>query len=242
MRAWRQPRFDMYDDDLNAAPINPLPAVVILLTCLIGGVELVFQAAEAGFLGGAQGIGWRVAAVQQFAFSDPLFDWMRLNQIYAADNILRFISYIFIHQTLMQAVLSLVFILALGKYVAEIMNPFAVLGIFLASGAFGALVYSLVLDEGYALIGSTPAVYGLIGAFTWLRFSLLQSEGENGFKAFNLIIFFMSIALIYKVIFGGTNSWLAELVGFFVGFILAVIMGPDGKIRIQYIRMLLRQR
>jgi membrane associated rhomboid family serine protease len=232
----------MYNDDLNAHPINPLPTVVIFLTCLIGGVELVFQAAEAGFLGGAQGIGWRVEAVQKFAFSDALFDWMRLNHIYAADNLVRFFSYIFIHQTLMHMVLSLVFILALGKYVAEIVNPFAVLAIFLASGAIGALVYSLVFDERYALVGSTPAVYGLLGAFTWLRFSKLKSEGENGFKAFNLIIFFMSIAMIFKVIFGGSNNWLAELTGFFVGFLMTIILGPDGKQRILYLRMLLLQR
>ncbi len=232
----------MYNDDLNAHPINPLPAVVILLTCLIGGVELVFQAAEAGFLGGQQGIGWRVEAVQKFAFSDTLFDWMRLNHIYSADNMVRFFSYMFIHQTLTHMVLSLVFILALGKYVAEIVNPFVVLGIFLASGAIGAAVYSMAFDERYALVGSTPAVYGFIGAFTWLRFSKLKSEGENGFKAFYLIIFFISITIIFKVIFDGSNNWLAELTGFLVGFLMTIVLGPDGKQRILNLRMLLQQR
>ena len=69
----------MYSDDLNAPPVNPLPNVVILLCCLVGGVELVFQMAEAGFIGGQEGIGWRISAMQQYAFSDRLFDWMRVN-------------------------------------------------------------------------------------------------------------------------------------------------------------------
>lgn len=232
----------MYDDDLNAAPINPLPPVVILIFCLIGGAELIFQMAEAGFIGGPQAIGWRIAAVQQYAFSDGLFDWMRLNSIYSFENLLRFISYVFIHQSLMHTVFALVFILALGKYVAEIMSPVAVVIIFLASAALGAAFYSIILDERYPLIGSAPAIYGLIGAFTWLRFTMLQDEGESGLKAFNLIVFFMAIALIYKFLFGGTNDWLAELIGFFTGFALTVILGPDGKLRLHYILNRMRQR
>jgi membrane associated rhomboid family serine protease len=232
----------MYDPDMNEPPLNPLPGIVILLACLIGGVELVFQAAKAGFIGGPDAIGWRIVAVQQFAFSDRIFDWMRETGQYSGRNILRFFSYVFIHQTLMHTVFALVFVLAIGKFVAEVMNGFAVLVIFFASAAIGAAVYSIALDEQFALIGAYPAVYGLIGAFTWLRFSALKNEGENGFQAFNLIIFFLGIALLYKVLFGGTNDWLAELVGFCVGFALSVVFGPDGKQRLQRILQLARQR
>ncbi len=232
----------MYDDDLNAPPLNPLPTVVILLACLVGGVELVFQAAEAGFIGGVEGIGWRLNAVQNFAFSDRIFDWMRETGQYSGQNILRFFSYVFIHQSMVHAIFALVFVLALGKFVAEIMHPIAVLAIFFASAAVGAAIYSIALDEQFALIGAYPAIYGLIGAFTWLRFSALQDEGESGLQAFNLIIFFMVIALIYKFLFGGTNDWLAELIGFCVGFSLAVALGPDGKLRLQKILKLARRR
>lgn len=232
----------MYNDELNAPPINPLPPVVILLCCLIGGIELIFQAAEAGFIGGPEAIGWRVSAVQQYAFSDKLFDWMRVNRVYSGHNMLRFVTYTFIHQSLMHALFALVFLLALGKYVAEIMHPIAVLVIFFASAAVGALVYSIALDERFALIGAYPAVYGLIGAYTWLRFSRLKSEGKNGFPAFNLIIFFTAIMLIYKLIFGGANDWLAELVGFCVGFVLAVFFSPNGMQRVEAMLKLARQR
>ncbi|MBE9476441.1 MAG: rhomboid family intramembrane serine protease, partial [Proteobacteria bacterium] len=183
----------MYSDDLNAPPVNPLPNVVILLCCLVGGVELVFQMAEAGFIGGQEGIGWRISAMQQYAFSDRLFDWMRVNGSYSGRNMLRFVTYSFLHQSLMHAVFALVFILALGKFVADILHPVAVLVIFFASAIIGAFVYSIVLDDPGALIGAYPAIYGLIGAYTWLRFSSLQDEGKSGFSAFNLIIFFTVI-------------------------------------------------
>jgi membrane associated rhomboid family serine protease len=232
----------MYNDDLNAPPINPLPPVVIFLCCLVGGIELIFQAAEAGFIGGPEAIGWRVAAVQQYAFSDPLFDWMRENGVYSGHNMLRFVTYTFIHQSMMHALFALVFLLALGKYVAEIMHPVAVLVIFFTSAAVGAMVYSIAFDEKFALIGAYPAIYGLIGAYTWLGFSSLKSQGKDGFPAFNLIIFFTAIMLIFKLIFGGMNDWFAELVGFCVGFVLAVVLSPNGMQRVQAMLKLARQR
>jgi membrane associated rhomboid family serine protease len=142
----------------------------------------------------------------------------------------------------MHTLFALVFVLAIGKFVAEIMNPLAVLLVFFASGALGAAVYSIALDEQFALIGAYPAVYGLIGAFTWLRFSSLQDAGENGLQAFNLIIFFMTLAIIYKFLFGGTNEWLAELVGFTVGFVLSIALGPDGKKRLEKMLKITRER
>ena len=232
----------MYDPDMNAPPINSLPVVIILLVCLIGGAELVFQMGENGFVGGSQGIGWRIEAMQRFAFSDTLFDWMRLTGTYSPQNMLRFISYIFVHQSFMHTLFALVFVLAIGKFVAEIMHPVAVFVVFFASAALGAAIYSIILDEQFAMIGSYPAVYGLIGSFTWLRFSSLQEDENSGLRAFNLIVFFMAIALIYKFLFGGTNDWLAELSGFCVGFLLSIAFGPDSKLRLQKMLSLTRQR
>ena len=232
----------MYSDNLNAPPMNPLPKVVILLCCLIGAVELVFQAAETGFIGGQEGIGWRIAAMQQYAFSDRLFDWMRINGNYSGRNMLRFVTYSFLHLSLMHTVFALVFTLALGKFVADIMHPIAVLVIFFASAAVGAFVYSVALDDTAALIGAYPAIYGLIGAYTWLRFSRLKDEGKNGFNAFNLIIFFTVIMLVFKLLFGGSNDWLAELVGFCAGFVLSVVLGPNGMRRLQTVLKVTRQR
>ncbi len=240
----------MYDDDLNAPPFNPLPGVIILLACLVGGIELLFQLAEAGFIGGPRAIGWRIAAVQQFAFSDQMFDWMRMTGIYTAHNLVRFVSYSFIHQSLMHAIFALVFILAIGKFVAEVMHPLAVLFIFLASAAISAFVYSLALNEQTALFGAFPAIYGLLGAYTWLRFTMLTSEGENGLRAFALVFALLAITLVFLLIawlfqsarFGGMGIWLTQLLGFITGFILSLVLAPDGRHRLQGAVRRMRQR
>jgi membrane associated rhomboid family serine protease len=162
----------------------------------------------------------------------------------------RFITYSFIHQSLMHAVFALVFILAIGKFVAEEMHPLAVLLIFLASAATSAFVYSLLLNDHTALIGAFPAIYGLLGAYTWLHFTKLTSEGENGLRAFALVFALLAITLVFLLIgwffqsarFGGMGIWLTQLIGFIVGFLLSVVLAPDGRHRVQSALRRIRQR
>ncbi|HPD93545.1 MAG TPA: rhomboid family intramembrane serine protease, partial [Pararhodobacter sp.] len=62
----------MTDTDLNAAPFNRLPWAVWLLILAVLGVEAVLSLADLGLVGGAQGIGWRIAAIQDHAFSSAI--------------------------------------------------------------------------------------------------------------------------------------------------------------------------
>ena len=45
-------------EDHNVSPFNVLPPVVVALTVVIAGLEVMFQLATAGFLGGQGGVGW----------------------------------------------------------------------------------------------------------------------------------------------------------------------------------------
>lgn len=232
----------MHDPDLNAPPFNPLPWVVTVLSVVIGGIELIFQLAEAGLLAKGQSVGLRISLVEQFAFSDPLFDRMRAIGTYPPEHMMRIISYVFFHRDLIHTIFALVFILAIGKFVAEILHPVAVLAIFFMSAGVGAILYSLFINENMILIGAYPAVYGLIGAFTWLRFSDLKEIGESGLQAFSLIFFLMIISLVYKLLFGGTEEWVADLMGFATGFVISGFISPGGKDRLQMFLQKMRKR
>ena len=218
----------MYNPDADASPINPLPKSVVLLLLLVGGVEVALQLAERGMIGGPMGIGWRLDWARAFGYFDPVFEWMRVNQDYNIKEMARFVTYPFIHIGGAHILFVLVFIAALGKFVAEVLGDLAVLVIFVASGIVGALAFGLILDDTTLLIGGYPAVYGLLGAFTWVQFLVQRMEGKSGLRAFGLIGFFMAIQLAYKLLFGGNNEWLAELFGFGAGFALAIIFGPGG--------------
>lgn len=232
----------MHNPDHDAAPFNTIPPVVLILFCAIAGIELFFQAGEAGYIGAGQGLGWRLSYANQFGFLDRIQDWMITNHTMRWDYMMRYVTYSFIHQSFGHAMFVCVFLLALGKFVSEVLRPWAVGIIFFASASIGAVGYSLILDDSFLLVGGYPAVYGLIGAFTFVMFTGLTTAGKSGLPAFSMIAMFMTFQAIFKMLFGGSNEWLAELIGFATGFALTSVLAPGGRARLAVLLGRLRAR
>jgi membrane associated rhomboid family serine protease len=232
----------MYDEHADEAPINTLPAMVLLLFLGLAGVEAVLQMAENGILGGPMGVGWRLELARNYGFSDSIFGWMTTNQNFPTEHLMRFVTYPVVHRDFMHAVFVCVFVLALGKFTSETLGQWVMIIVFFVSSVFGALAYALVLDEPGVLIGGYPGVFGLIGAFTWVQFVTLSVKNENRLQAFRLIAFFMGIQLLWKLLFGASNEWVAEIFAFGAGFILSVVIGPGGLMRVREILHRLRSR
>ncbi|MFC3612391.1 rhomboid family intramembrane serine protease [Lutimaribacter marinistellae] len=214
------------------SPINPLPPVVVALALFTMGVELAFTLGARGIVGGPPAVGWRLDALQSYGFSGQIFDWMLATGQAPAMHLIRFISYPFVNGSFTQALFVCVFLLAMGKMVAELFGGVAMLAVFVLSGIGGALVWGLLLDEAW-LIGGFPPVYGLIGAFTWILWRRLSLVGENQARAFTLILFLMGIQLVFGLLFGGTKDWVADLAGFGTGFLLSFFVAPGGWARIR---------
>ena len=218
------------DDDrpVFESAVNPLPPGVWLLFLAIMGVEAVLSLGSYGIVGGPGAVGWRLQAVRDYGFSAPVFHWMMDQHYWPAEHLLRFVTYPFVHAVFTSALFSCAMMLALGKWVGEIMGSVAVLAIFFASAVLGALVYGLIATEDYPLIGAFPPVYGLIGAFTWALWVRLRSYGQKQLRAFSLIGILMGLQLVFGLLFGGTQQWIADLAGFAAGFALAPVLVPGG--------------
>jgi membrane associated rhomboid family serine protease len=232
----------MYDEHADAAPINKLPPMVVILFLCFAGTEAVLQMAENGFLGGPAGDGWRLGLARTYGFSDAVFNWMITNKTYPMEHVMRVLTYPIVHRDFMHTLFIGVFILALGKFTSETLGQWVMLIVFVISSMFGAITYGLMLNEPGVLIGGYPGVFGLIGAFTWVQFVNLTVQNENRLQAFRLIALFMGIQLLWKLLFGTSNEWVAELAAFFVGFILSVLIGPGGLYRIKEVLARLRVR
>jgi membrane associated rhomboid family serine protease len=216
-------------DDRNAPPLNPLPLVVWVLVLPMIAMEVVLNAAAAGLVGGAEGIGWRLQAVERFAYSPELMRRLIEVGLYPPDAMARLVTYPLVHASATHALFAVVILLALGKMVGEVFRWWAVLVVFVGSTVAGALVYTLVLPGVRApLIGAYPGDYGLIGAFTFLMWVNLAAVGANKFRAFSLIGVLMGIQLVFGLISGGGYEWVADLSGFAAGFILSFIVSPGG--------------
>jgi rhomboid protease GluP len=215
------------------SPVNPLPPVVVALFLIIIGIEATFTLAARGIIGGPAGIGWRLDAIQSYAFSGPIFDWMWNNGQWPTEHLMRFVSYLFIHVSFTHALFVCVMLLALGKMVGEVFSGFATLSVFVVSGAVGALAYAVLLDDQAPLVGGFPGVYGLIGAFTYLLWLRLGELGAQQVRAFTLIGFLMGIQLVFGLLFGVQNDWLADVFGFATGFLLSFVVSPGGFQRLR---------
>ncbi len=215
-------------DGYDAPPLNPIPGVVWLILLPIVAMEVVVSAGTLGIAGGATGVGWRQEALQRFALSPEMLDQMIGTGRWTWDYLMRFISYGFVHGSFTHALLAAVFILAMGKFVAEIFSPWSVLAVFFIPLALGGVAYSLIPGVKMALFGAYPGAYGLIGAFTFIIWARLGAENANRARAFTLIAFLLGIQLIFGVLFGGSPDWVADLVGFAAGFGLSFLVGPGG--------------
>ena len=215
----------MANEDYSQPVFNTLPLAVIALAVFILAIELIFMAGARGYFG-PEGIGWRVAAIQDYGFFNQALYFMVERGEFRFDLAIRFVTYPFVHAAFTHAIFVIVFLLALGKLVGEVFGNLAVLVLFFACGTFGALVYAGLTGADQLLIGGFPSVYGLIGAYTFLLWVQYGALGQNQYQAFTLIGFLLGIQLIFGVLFGTNNDWIAEIAGFVFGFFLTPALVP----------------
>ena len=216
------------------SPFNTVPPVVVALTLLIIGIELVFQLAYAGFVGGVRGVGWRLQAIENYGFSVAVFDQVFERGNFSLDMLRRFVTYPFVNCELAQVAFCAALTLALGKFTGEYYGGWKVLVIYIASAILGAVVFGAVVRNNYPLFGGFTPVYGLIGAFTYALWLRQSRAGQNQLVAFRLIGFLLGVQLLFGVVFGliaettPPPTWIAELSGFAAGFGLSTVLAPGG--------------
>jgi len=220
-------------------PFNPLPWVVWVLALPMVAFEIIFNAAEAGLIGGAQGVGWRVATLEQYAVWPAYWRQQAAAQAFDLELIGRFFTFPFMHISAAHAVFAIVILLAMGKFVGDVFRPFAVAALYLIAGAVGAAVYASIPSIDLPLMGAYPGDYGLIGGFTYVLWLRRAGTGWQQYRAFSMIGFLLAVQLLFGVLFGGGPEWVADLSAFAAGFALSFVLAPGGFARL---REMMRQR
>ncbi|RBI87175.1 rhomboid family intramembrane serine protease [Rhodosalinus halophilus] len=215
------------------APVNPLPPVVAALFLVIVAVEAAFSLGARGLLGGPGAVGWRPMAIESYGFNVAILDWMIGTGRWPLEHVQRLVTYQFVHASFTHALFAGIMLLALGKMVGEVFGALATLSVFVVPGIAGALVFGLLLGDPQWLVGAFPGVYGLIGAFTYLLWTRLGEMGEQQIRAFTLIGFLLAIQLIFGLLFGAYNDWIADLAGFATGFLMSFFVSPGGWARLR---------
>ena len=199
------------ETDTPETPFNAIPPVVIALFVVIVVIEAAVSLAAQGVIGGQAGIGWRIAAIEDYGFSPTVWDLVTEQGNWSFDIIKRFVTYPFVHGSFTHAIFAAVLLLALGKYVGEVFHPIAVLIVFFAATIFAAVIYGILIRENFPLFGAFPPIYGLIGAYTYILWVRLSRSGQNQLRAFRMIGFLMALQLVYALFFGGQPTWVADV-------------------------------
>lgn len=218
----------MSHDPAFEPPVNPIPPVIIVLVLVMVLVEGTLSLAEAGFVGGRTGIGWRIEAIQDYGLSPLVLDVIVTRADYSFDLLRRFLTYAFVHGDFTHALFCIALLLALGKFVGDSFGSVKTFAVFIGSAVVGALVFAVLARDSSALFGGYPPIFGLIGAYTYILWLTLGQAGKNQLAAFRLIGFLLALQLVFGLLFGSGQSWIAELAAFVFGFGLATVLVPGG--------------
>lgn len=224
----------MYDDrSPNESPVNPVSPVIVVIFIVMIVIEGIFSLGNAGLIGGAQAVGWRTAALQDYAFAPAFLSYMVGNGDFGLDMLQRLVTYPFVNASFQSTLIAGVMFLALGKFVGEAMKPAGLVALFLISTIGGALVFGLFAPEREWLYGGFPPAYGLIGAYSYMLSVYMRAVGQNQIMAFRLIGFLMGLQLLFGLFFQTGHSWIAEFTGFVLGFAVAPLLLPGGLSRLR---------
>ncbi|MBL4806563.1 MAG: rhomboid family intramembrane serine protease [Rhodobacteraceae bacterium] len=223
-------------------PFNPLNPVVIILTLMIVGTEATLQLADRGIIGGINSVSWRNYLLINFAFHDAVFEHILQNRQLEPAVIWPFFTYPFIHLSIGHVAIGVTLFLAMGKTISEKFSGLAVLILFIVCSLVGAIVFGLVTEPGFPLVGAYPAVYGFIAAYTWIEYARLKKAGESVIPAFRLIVMLLIFRTVFALFMGARGSWPADFSGLITGFLLSFILAPDGRDRIRGWLALARRR
>ncbi|MEM7440876.1 MAG: rhomboid family intramembrane serine protease [Pseudomonadota bacterium] len=215
----------MHHPNADAPPFNPLPPLVIAIAVVMGAIEAAFQLGEAGLIGGPNAAAWRQEIAYRFGFFNAVAHQMYGLQSFPPDQVMRFVTYPFFHRDVTEALFSVVFVLAIGKWVGERTHWVNLLVTFVASSALTALVASLVFSVDYLLLGAWAPICGWIGAMTWLLVLHARAVGEPPRQAFGLVAALGVFQLVFWALFGATGlfEW---AVGFVSGFAIFAFLQP----------------
>lgn len=210
------------------SPVNSIPPAVLALCLIAVAVELVLSAGAAGLAGDDMALGWRSVAVQDYAFTASVMDWIAERGDYSFAVLKPFVTYPFVHLTFTSALFGSALLLALGKFVGDAIGNVPVLVLFFVTSVGGAFVFGVLTTSNFPLMGLYPPVFGLIGAYTYVIWVRMGQMGENQLNAFRLIGVLLGLQLVFGLIFGSSQAWIAEIAAFAIGFGLSPVLVPGG--------------
>ena len=231
-KAKRSSELTLRNTGTDDSDLDPLSRELVALTAIIFSLELIFTAGQSGWLNVANASGWRNNAITDYGFFPPIIFGQFSAGNYLSTEPVRLVTFPLIHYSFSHALFSVVFILAIGKFIGQFCPGSRVVAIFFLSSIGGAFFFGLVLNTDFPLVGGSPGFFGLIGSFLYLLFRNFVSTGRIRRTLITMPLFLIGSQIFIRLLFGGPPLWIADLGGMLTGFALAYFLVPGGFIRV----------
>jgi len=190
------------------------PLIGILGLCVL--TELVLLGADFGLWGSQR---WRPLSYQYGAFWAGLLHGWRPN--YAAQPVLMFVSYAFLHAGPGHLIGNMLGLFGLGRIAARRLGAGGFLGLYLASALGGGAAFGLLSRSPSPMVGASGAIFGLAAAWVVWEWQDRRQAGARGWAAAAPAIWItLALAgfnLAMWLFLSGMLAWQTHLGGFVAG-------------------------
>ncbi|MEM6480736.1 MAG: rhomboid family intramembrane serine protease [Pseudomonadota bacterium] len=196
-----------------------VPIVVLWIcgTCIA--IEVVLQLADLGLMGSAL---WRGLVYQNGAFWPGLLRGWQPN--YAAQPVVMFLSYAFLHGGFWHLLGNVIALLVLGRIAVEQVGGTLTALIYAFSAFGGALVYGLMAFGANPMVGASGAIFGLAGAWQYWDFVDPRLTRRRRRNLLRSVGFLVLLNVVFWLLLDGVLAWQTHLGGFLTGWIAAAAL------------------
>src|SRR6056297_430957 len=187
--------------------------VLIAILVIYAVIEIALQGADLGIWGSSR---WRGLAYQYGGFWRGLLgDW---HPNYAAQPIVMFASYGFLHSGLIHLLVNMITLASLGQLVIERVGQwrFAVIYVFSLLG--GAVGFAALSNAVQPMVGASGALFGLAGVLIGWEYTARRLAREGMGPVLRVVGLLILLNVVMYWAMDGRLAWETHLGGFLAGW------------------------
>lgn len=219
----------MHNPNHNVSPFNPVPPAALIVTAAILLIEAVLQLGQHGLIGGAEAVGWRIEMIQDFAFFDSVWERMLVSHQVRPEWIWPFFTYTFVSPSPVMAMIGAAMVISIGTHLIREYSTAAFVIVFAISTSLAALIFGLFSASPQPLMGPFPAMFGLLGLYSWNLWVEAKRKGRPPWGAFRMAGFLLAFQGLRWLIFGHGKELISEIAALFIGFAMGLVLTPEGR-------------
>lgn len=209
----------------RVAQMPPTLVMVSTLAALVTLPELLLILADQGLIGSSR---WRLLAWQYGGFWAGLLHGWRPN--FAAQPVTMFLTHSVLHAGPGHMLGNLAAVMAIAPSVAARFGGRGLAAIWAGAVLGGGAAFGLLSNSPAPMVGASGAIFGLVGAWTWMQGADLARTGAGpgavAARVGGIAAGLAGLNLAMWLLADGVLAWQTHLGGYLAGIGIAALLAP----------------